>query len=104
MNKRGPSPWTAENDGRSPSKSFGPPVELLREEEPGAHGVKALEKYRFRPMYAPRHAGAGCANMGHPSRTMGRGWEMKIRQLPPPIFPTKVSCLRIGSSASEVRW
>jgi hypothetical protein len=23
----------------------------------------------LRPMYAPRHAGAGGANMGHPSRT-----------------------------------
>jgi hypothetical protein len=23
--------------------------------------------YLFRPMYAPRHAGAGDANMGHPS-------------------------------------
>jgi hypothetical protein len=34
------------------------------------HGVKALEKYRFRPMYAE-------ANMGHPSRTMGRGYAMK---------------------------
>jgi hypothetical protein len=28
------------------------------------HGVKALEKHRFRPMYAQ-------ANMGHPSREVG---------------------------------
>ncbi len=28
------------------------------------HGVKALEKHRFRPMYAG-------ANMGHPSREVG---------------------------------
>jgi hypothetical protein len=30
-----------------------------------------LEKFRFRPMYAE-------ANMGHPSRTLGRGYEMKV--------------------------
>src|SRR6267378_2632441 len=28
---------------------------------------KAFEIYRFRPTYAPRHAGAGQANVGHPS-------------------------------------
>jgi hypothetical protein len=32
--------------------------------------VKAFEKIRFRPMYA-------WANMGHPSRTIDRSWEMK---------------------------
>jgi hypothetical protein len=39
-----------------------------------AHGGKALEKHRFRPMYAPRQAGAGGANMEHPSRTINRGY------------------------------
>jgi hypothetical protein len=33
-----------------------------QEEEFVAHGAKAFEKIRFRPMYAG-------ANMGHPSRT-----------------------------------
>jgi hypothetical protein len=33
-----------------------------------AHEVKALERFRFRPMYAQ-------ANMGHPSKTEDLGWE-----------------------------
>src|SRR5882672_790213 len=34
------------------------------------------------------------ANMGHPSRTMGRDWKMKIRQLPPSLkFGLLLGCL-----------
>jgi len=37
----------------------------------------ALEKHRFRPMYAE-------ANMGHRSRTINRGYEMKSARFPRP--------------------
>jgi hypothetical protein len=47
----------------------------LVRQEPFVHGLKALEKHRFRPMYAE-------ANMGHPSRTKDRGYEMKSAGLP----------------------
>jgi hypothetical protein len=39
---------------------------------------KSIGKNHFRPMYAPRHAGAGGANMGHPSRTIDRSEETKF--------------------------
>ena len=55
----------AEIDGRSPSNAF-----AARQCGCGqrifARGVKALEKHRFRPMYAE-------ANMGHPSRILSLG-------------------------------
>ena len=38
-----------------------------------AHGMRALEESVFRPMYAQ-------ANMGHPSRTNDRGYEIVVRR------------------------
>jgi hypothetical protein len=58
--------------GRSPSQRFrymGKGCSC--EQEPSCMGGKALEKHRFRPMYAQ-------ANMGHPSRTIDRGSEIKF--------------------------
>ena len=48
-----------------------------------AEALKGAAPHHFRPMYAPRHAGAGGANMGHPSRekdfvvdrNVAVGWE-----------------------------
>jgi hypothetical protein len=39
---------------------------------------------RFRPMYAPRHAGAGLANMGHPSNSLRVSFGLDVR------FPAKL--------------
>ena len=36
-----------------------------------AGALEGAAPHLFRPMYAPRHAGAGWANMGHPSREEG---------------------------------
>jgi hypothetical protein len=38
---------------------------------PGAEALEGAAPHLFRPMYAPRQAGAGTANMGHPSREAG---------------------------------
>jgi hypothetical protein len=35
----------------------------------------------LRPTYAPRHAGAGWANVGHPSRTVDCGREIKLAEI-----------------------
>jgi hypothetical protein len=36
----------------------------------GAAWQEIRVAYRFRPTYAPRHAGAGVANVGHPSSAL----------------------------------
>jgi len=37
---------------------------------------ESIGRIRFRPMYAPRHSGAGGANMGHPGQVIFPEWPM----------------------------
>jgi len=56
-----------------------PCAALVRSNGPFARNAEALERGTprlFRPMYAPRQAGAGRANMGHPSRE--GGWVLQL--------------------------
>jgi hypothetical protein len=69
--------------------AYGEDVPGVKQTEPRAiivaHGVKAFEKLRFRPMYAE-------ANMGHPSRTNDCGWEIKVGEW----LRDQGKCFRIG--------
>jgi hypothetical protein len=85
-----PIPWTgapcspkrtwAEEDGAQPS-----PMLLLCGEKIWAKSnsscawSESIGRTRSRPMYA-------WANMGHPSRTVDRGWEIKLARGRRPIF------------------
>jgi hypothetical protein len=45
-------------------------MKAARADVGGAPWQEIRVAHRFRPMYAPRQAGAGLANMGHPSDSL----------------------------------
>jgi HlyD family secretion protein len=65
------SPWRtwAEKDGAKPNERFSrcKGKQLFGRRAPMRNLLKAIETFHFRPRYAPWRAGAGQANLGHPS-------------------------------------